>query len=191
MNTFTSQALSFLVVALLAGWLLVSILAQHRTTRRYVSMIVTRDICSLVPVWTFFAPNPGRTDLYLLYRDAGADGDVTAWKEVALGGERTLFSLWNPLRRIRKAIIDIAPDLTMDVTYRPREPVTKQKVLGFPYLLLLNYVCLQPADFRARSRQFAVARTNGFGTEDQPEVLFLSAFHQLPNPETISGGFDA
>lgn len=189
MNTFT-DTLSVLVVTILAGWLIVSILAQHKRTRRFVSIIVSRDICSLVPVWTFFAPNPGRTDLYLLYRDAAADGETTSWKEIVLGGERTLFTLWNPLRRIRKAIIDLAPDLTRDVNYRPHEPVTKQKVLGFPYLLLLNYVCLQPADFRAKTRQFAVARTNGFGTEDQPEVVFLSAFHQLPNPQMISGGHD-
>jgi hypothetical protein len=178
------NGLTFLVCGLLGGWVIVSALAQHGRTRRFVSSIVRRDIYSLVPVWTFFAPNPGRTDLYLLYRDGGVDGDITPWREIALGSRKNCFSLWSPRRRIRKAIIDVTPDLTRDVSFKPREPVDKKKVLGFPYLLVLNYVCLQPGDFRASTRQFAIARTNGFGTEDEPFVLFLSAFHELPHTKT-------
>jgi hypothetical protein len=175
-----SMGITVAVVSLLAGWLVVSILAQHRRTRPLVSRIVSRDICSLVPVWTFFAPNPGRTDLYLAYRDAGPDGDISPWRSIALGSRRNCVALWNVKRRIRKAIIDVAPDLVRDIPSDPRAPVTKKKVLGFPYLLLLNYVSAQPGDFRATTRQFAVARTNGFGTEDSPAVIFLSAFHKLP-----------
>jgi hypothetical protein len=177
--TLMTDLLTAVTVAVAGGWLIVSILAQHRLTRPFVSSIVSRDICSLVPVWTFFAPNPGRTDLYILYRDATPDGDITPWRQIALGSRNNCLSLWSPRRRIRKAIIDVTPDLTRDVRVGPREPVSKKKVLAFSYLLLLNYVSHQPGDFRAITRQFAIARTDGFGTEDQPYVLFLSAFHQL------------
>ena len=39
--------------------------------------------------------------------------------------------------------------------------VNKQRVLSFPYLLILNYVCNLPGDFGAAERQFAIARTYG------------------------------
>ena len=110
------------------------------------------------------------------------------WREVPLDRRRSWLMLWNPRRRISKGVTDVAPDLTRDTTYKPKELVTKRKVFSFPYLLLLNYVCCQPVDFRARLRQFAVARTNGIGAEGEVEVVFLSAFHRI---ETISSQGEA
>jgi hypothetical protein len=71
------------------------------------------------------------------------------------------------------------PQLIAGTPFELKAPVSKRKVLEFPYLLLLNYASQQPSDFRAESRQFAVARTLGHGTESKPDVLFLSAFHRL------------
>ena len=174
-----TTALSTVVILFFAVWLIVSALNQHPRTRRLVNAVVDRDIFSLVPIWTFFAPNPGCTDLHLLYRDRDVEGETTDWREVVFSGRRSALDLWNPYRRISKGVIDVAPDLTRGTPYAARNAVDKKKVLGFPYLLLLNYVCMQPADFRAEMRQFAVARTNGFGTEGEPEVIFLSAFHRI------------
>jgi hypothetical protein len=174
-----TTVLSGLVIIIFGSWMLISILNQHKRLRRLVSRIVDRDICSLIPIWTFFAPNPGCTDVHILYRDRDSEGGIGAWREVEFGGRNAWHELWSPKRRISKGIIDIVPDLTRDTDYTPKAPVSKQKVLGFPYLLLLNYVCAQPVDFQARMRQFAVARTSGFGTESEPEVVFLSAFHHI------------
>jgi hypothetical protein len=174
-----TTALSVLVILLFVAWMIVSALNQHPRTRRFVLYLVNRDIFSLIPIWTFFAPNPGCTDLHLLYRDRDAEGGTTDWREIVVSGRDSWLDLWNPHRRISKGVTDVGPDLTHGTDYVPRNSVDKKKVLGFPYLLLLNYVCSQPADFRAEMRQFALARTGGFGTEGSPEVVFLSAFHRI------------
>ena len=174
-----TNAFSLLVIIVFAAWTFLTILNQHRSTRRFILAVVRRDLCCLIPIWTFFAPNPGRTDIHLLYRDRDADGRMTAWREVPLDRRRSWLMLWNPRRRICKGVTDVAPDLTRDTTYKPKEVVSKRKVFTFPYLLLLNYVCCQPVDFRARLRQFAVARTNGIGAEGEVDVAFLSAFHRI------------
>jgi hypothetical protein len=178
MTVFT-DILSLSIIGAFVIWMVLSVLNQHPQTRRLVSRFVYRDVCSLVPIWTFFAPHPGRTDVHLFYRDRDADGQVTEWREITLERRTAALSLWNPRRRISKGVIDVAPDLVKGTNYKAKEPVPKQKVLGFPYLILLNYVCCQPIDFRAKMRQFAVARTNGIAAEENPEVVFLSAFHKL------------
>ena len=110
---------------------------------------------------------------------ADSEGNITVWRDILLERRESWWSLWNPRRRIGKGVVDVSPNLTADVDYQPRASVSKRKVVEFPYLLLLNYVCAQPTDFRAQMRQFAVARTDGHGTEAQAEVVFLSAFHRL------------
>lgn len=171
--------LSGVVIALLISWFLLSVMNQHKRTRALIGGVAYRDICSLLPLWTFFAPNPGRTDLYLLYRDRDADGLISSWRLVRSSTRPSLFSLWSPQRRIHKGIVDVASNFTKESIHEPRQPVSKQQVVSFPYLLLLNYVCGKPIDFRARTRQFALAKTEGHGTEHDPEVIFLSAFHTI------------
>jgi hypothetical protein len=174
-----TNLLSWLVIGIFGLWMVISVLNQHIRMRRLVWGIVTRDVCSLIPIWTFFAPNPGCSDVRILYRDRDSEGRIAPWREVEFGGRTSWHDLWSPKRRIFKGIVDVVPDLTVNTDLTPKAPVSKQKVLSFPYLLLLNYVCYQPVDFQARTRQFAVARTRGFGTESQPEVVFLSAFHHI------------
>jgi len=167
----------YLVICIFAAWFIISVLNQHQKLRKYVSRVTNYDICSLIPVWTFFAPNPGRTDIYLLYRDQDDEGEVSAWRQVSLMRRSTWSEIWSPERRINKGIVDLSSNFTKDADNTPQKPVSKRHVVGFPYLLLLNYVCHKPVDFKARMRQFALARTNGHGTEDNPDVIFLSAFH--------------
>lgn len=181
-----TEGLSLLVIVVFVLWTIASLCNQHPRARRLIQRFGNRDVCSLIPVWTFFAPNPGSTDVHLLYRDCDPEGQVTPWREIVLTGRRSWLTLWSPKRRISKGVVDVAPDLTRDTNYQPKAAVSKKKVFSFPYLLLLNYVCCQPVDFRAQMRQFAVVRTNGIGTDNEPEVVFLSAFHQIQN--ITSGG---
>ena len=171
--------LSWLVVGLFAIWFIVSVFNQNNKWRKWISFILKWDIVSYVPIWTFFAPNPGRTDIYLLYRDRDAEGNISGWQEIKTVYRKTWYHQWSLKRRIHKGIVDLSPNFTKDRIVEPKRPVSKRHVLEFPYLLFLNYVCGKPADFRAQLRQFAIARTNGHETEDQLEVIFLSAFHKI------------
>jgi hypothetical protein len=178
-------ALSGVAVAAFAGWFAVSVLNQTQRTRRVVGKLVAYDLCGLIPIWTFFAPNPGDTDLHLLVRDRGEDGRVADWREVRLAGRRRLSDLWNPRRRINKALVDVAFDLTRPAAApeggeRPvPEPAGKERVLSFPYLLILAYVSRLEGDFGAAERQFALARTAGLSGRGRPDVLLVSPFHAL------------
>jgi hypothetical protein len=175
------------VVVVFTGWLVVSAANQRKDTRRWVSRVTNVDICGLVPIWTFFAPNPGDCDTHLLFRDRDHDGRITCWREVKLAGRRWFFDLWSPTRRIHKAIVDVAFDLSRPEDPGPDAPATtdglpsvnKKRVLSFPYLLILNYVCNLPGDFGAAQRQFAIARTPGMQGRSQPHVMLVSAFHRL------------
>jgi hypothetical protein len=174
-----TNIVSFLVIGVFVFWYGVSICNQVPRWRKLIRRIINFDICSLVPIWTFFAPNPGRSDLYLLYRDRDPEGHVSSWRQVMPMRRRSWWKMWAPRRRIGKGIVDVSANFTKDVNYLPHNPVSKKFVLGFPYLLLLNYVSCKPVSFHAEMRQFALARVNGYGTEEDPEVVFLSAFHLI------------
>ncbi len=179
------EVLSGFVAAVLGIWIILTLLNQERRTRRFIKHIIAYDIFGLIPIWTFFAPNPGDRDVHLLFRDRCEDGRITSWREVHLAGRRRITDLWNPRRRINKAIVDVVYDLT-----RPDRPpsgsesrsrkIGGNRVLTFPYLLILNYISRLPAQFDALERQFAIAKTQGITSRSHPEVLLVSPFHGLP-----------
>src|SRR5687768_1505484 len=127
--------LSWIVIAAFVVWFFISILNQHRKTRKKVSAVTNRDICSLIPIWTFFAPNPGRTDLYLLYRDRDQDGNISDWREIGTARRKSWTVQWSPKRRIHKGIVDVSSNFTSDAIYEEKQSVSKKHVVGFPYLL--------------------------------------------------------
>jgi hypothetical protein len=170
-------------IALTLGlWLLLSVANQYRP---FALRIGRYDHFSLLPRWTFFAPNPGMHDVHLLYRECAADLDVSTpeglngasaklspWREMAdlCPGHNVLF-VWNPQRRVTKTILDIVAVLN-----RVRQLTDDQNAqITVEYFLLLHLVMRGAGD--STQRQFAVVRTHGFGPERQSEVVFLSAFH--------------
>src|SRR5687768_5062977 len=79
--------------------------------------IVTRlDAFNMLPEWRFFAPQPGRGDHFLLYRDS-IDGDTwSAWIEIPLVVPRQWYHfVWNPERRVKKALLDVVGALVARV----------------------------------------------------------------------------
>lgn len=58
------------------------------------------------PNWRFFGPNPGVSDMHLLYRDI-VDGAATPWSEIEAIRERPWYSLfWNAGNRVPKVVFD-------------------------------------------------------------------------------------
>lgn len=174
--------LSWLIVAILGAWVVITAFNQTSRTRRLIGRLVAYDICGLIPVWTFFAPNPGDTDTHLLFRDRDPEGRMTDWREVRMVSRRRVIDLWNPRRRISKSLVDVVYDLTKrDKAQGEQGPqlLSKRRVLSFPYLLVLNYVSQHRGDFGAFDRQFVIAKTPGIASRGRPEVLFVSPFHRL------------
>jgi hypothetical protein len=101
----------------------------------------------------------------------------------AVDPERRLWDLWLPNRRLGKALSDVSFRATRPDQGSEREehgyPLHPSRVLTFPYLFLLNVVAHDPALPESVKRQFALTRTLGPRYLADPEVVLLSAFHEL------------
>lgn len=171
METYTSY-LGWLILGL---WLLASVINQFRF--RWWSSVARFDVFSLVPRWTFFAPNPGRHDYHVVYREWTAESSGE-WSEVpAPEIDLKLRWFWNPHRYPSKGISDVTAALASNVRRSYDIPVAV--TLSAPYISLLHLVMAQPsAGESGDRRQFAIVRTNGFGCERDLDIAFLSEVHR-------------
>jgi hypothetical protein len=162
------------VVAFFGLWLVATLIKQARTPWAHV--VQRHDRLSIVPQWTFFAPNPGRSDLHILYRDRRADGCYTAWTEMNTTSARSPWSwLWNPRKRVRKAISDAVGALASI----PQSEVGPEIMVSRAYLMLLSTVCSAERPVDARYREFVIAATDRTDPDAVPRVRLRSALHPL------------
>lgn len=155
---------------LLLGWLLASAVAQ--LPGRPGRWLHARDLVGAIPSWSFFAPNPARTDCHLVYRHVLDSGEVTGWTEAFVWEPARRRWLWNPDRRAEKAISDASSHLAR------RRELTGVR-WSIPYLLLLNHVSGLPAPRPARAVQFALLGSYGESSGPDPFVRFVSDCHPL------------
>lgn len=156
-------------------WLILSIFANF-TNFKWIKWLKYRDPFSLIPSWSFFAPNPGTSDFQILYRDSLFDGTYTYWKEIEYRDKSLLDMIWNPEKRKRKAIVDLC---TFVLQIADRNSKNKRLLVSVPYLTILTYINSIPRNNLAIHRQFLIARTFGFNTTKEPEILFISHSHRL------------
>jgi hypothetical protein len=158
------------IAALFAVWLVLSLIAQ--LPGRSADWIRARDPFGLVPSWSFFAPNPARTDAHLLYRHSLADGAVTDWTEAFVWRPVWYRFLWNPDRRAEKAISDATSSLQ-------RRTHAAGVQLSISYLLLLEHVSHLPCPRGAVAVQFVLMGSWGPSASREPFVRFVSDTHPL------------
>lgn len=168
-----SDVLVAATVALLGSWFGLTCISALPGGRRLWGRSLL--IPKLVPTWSFFAPVPGTHDFRLLYRDELAGGTVTPWREVNPYSERrATAALWNPGQRRKKALFDLAQELTgVGSSWRSDPQLVK---LSVPYLALLTFVSSLERSALSRRRQFVVALTS---RRDEPQVIFVSGMHDL------------
>jgi hypothetical protein len=138
------------------------------------------DIFRLIPMWTFFAPNPGVSDFNLLSRVKLADGTITDFQEIPLRGEKKIsMALFNPDRRLQKALNDhartIITQIENDVTEQNKENIK----LTFSYISVLNYCTKLPAVANASAIQFIIIETFGYRELEEPRLILNSEFHRI------------
>lgn len=167
------MALAF--VTLWAIWFAVSALVQFLPAR-WDEKCRRWDLFSLLPRWTFFAPNPGVSDYHLLYRDRLGNSAFGHWKEVSLDPKRTLTkAVWNPQKRNAKLLTDAVRGLVRIAgVYSP--PGYKTTM---PYLVILNFVASLPRWPLADGTQFLIMESFGFVSNRTPRVVFRSEVHRL------------
>ena len=165
----------FVIGILLSVWFVLSIVNQF--SPRWFTFIQQFDRLGLLPIWTFFAPNPGQTDYHMIYRNMYADGSCSEWAEVEIPTRNGLVaSVWNPDKRIVKAIDDAVAGL---IQLMREKGERSEFLLSFSYLFLLNFVSAVNKDNDAASRQFAIVETRGLNRTETPSLLFVSEFHAI------------
>lgn len=132
----------------------------------------------LLPQWNFFAPRPGTFDFHFLIRHQRRDGTRSPWRESPLtslqGGRGWRHALWNPRKRVSKALFDVASALRVEVPTADEMALLR---LSVPYLTLLNAASAEPRTGEDVAVQFAVAERTA--TDGEIRVLFVSDTHPL------------
>lgn len=168
-------ALTSAVAAILVVWFVLTIL--HHLPFRLFDEIRASDSLRLLPRWNFFAPEPGVSDFHLLFRDHLVDESVTPWQKFKIERtQRSLVSwLWQPNKRVPKAVFDLGTSLLSVVTDSTKAP--EMVPFSLPYLMFLNAVSSMPKSPFTVSRQFVLVKTDGVSAP--PDVLFISHVHEL------------
>ena len=159
-------------------WLAITVICQF-DGRKLSTAIRAYDGLNLIPLWTFFAPNPGTQDYHLLYRDKGQGDTPGEWHEIDIQEERYFFScIWNPDKRDKKVLADVVQDLITMVQSTQHD--TKFLIVTLPYLTILKAVCTKEKTVsNAAERQFMLAGSHGFNSTKAPEFILLSMFHPV------------
>jgi hypothetical protein len=167
------SAYDAMLAALFSLWLAFTVVKQFRypLARR----LTRRDIFNMLPIWTFFAPNPGKTDLHILFRDVLRDGSMTAWQEVLHRHKRRLRLLWNPAKREDKIVRDCVTALR-----KSEREIPTRATLFFtvPYMILLGHVLSASVSGDASARQFLIVEEGRFAGGGTVPV-FMSSFHSV------------
>ena len=134
-------------------------------------LIRSWDVFDVLPYWTFFAPEPGRRDMQLLYRDKLPDGFLTSWRELPLTRSRRWHDFaWSPRRRLKKALYDAVMYIQQSIH------LEAEVRMSVPYLLLLTFVSGIPRVYPAAKTQFLIMSTSAL-SDSAAEVVFLSDVH--------------
>jgi len=168
----------FLISAFYLSWLILTCANQpvFRSNRR----ISRYDIFRLVPVWTFFAPNPGVSDFNLLSRVKLTDGAVGAFREIQLRGKKKISAaLFNPDRRLQKVLNDHVCTILMQIENEITEQNKENIRLTFSYISVLNYCSKLPVAPNAYSIQFIILESFGYRELSEPRLILNSDFHRL------------
>jgi hypothetical protein len=155
---------------MLTAWFLATVVAQ--LPRLKLTNSLSR--VPLIPRWSFFAPTPGTSDVLLFYRNKLGSGTCTIWTEAYRSRRGSFCWIWNPERRMRKALFDLSQAICRTI-----QANGAHQVLTVSYLLVLSIVSSEPHWPGARYVQFAlIARTRG-GPKDELEEIFRSRFHTI------------
>jgi hypothetical protein len=137
--------------------------------------LIRSDRFGLIPRWTFFAPNPGREDTHVIFRDK-ENGRWCSWQTLTPAASRPAWRwLWNPQRFPRKAAADLANGMRRSASHLKEVP--RALLLSNSYVAILRWVMEQPRSRESTHRQFAIVTSRGFAEQQHLDILFLSEPH--------------
>lgn len=167
-------------------WLIFTVVWQFEKVRKHSKFLRKINTFNMLPIWTFFAPNPGMYDTHVLYRDKLKDSKLTEWQEIDVVTYRKFFHfLWNPNKRKNKLVIDAISEVKSiknnGVEGKVEDAILLNQIkFSKGYMLLLNLVFSTKKTHKASvSRQFIVLDSTNIGSERNLIPLFYSPFHKF------------
>lgn len=160
----------------LVAWVACTVLASLPKIGKVVRARIPAWFSPLLPSWTFFAPSPATKDRTLLYRDLLHNG-VGPLREVwpqGVPGGRAAKAVADESSHLLEMVISAHDDDDGSRTDRSKDA---ELMMSTAYLLLLGRAVAAEHDVSAVGVQFVIALTSLRG--EQPQVLFISAAHQL------------
>lgn len=167
---------TYILSAFFLFWFIATVAFQFRDSKAS-DWVRSIDFFSLIPLWTFFAPNPGTNDYHLLYRDESFDGERSEWSEIEINENRKLLTcIWNPNKRGKKVLCDVIQNIVPMINVYKDNP--KTIMLSLPYILILNAVLTQKNIFdNTKSKQFLLTASHGYNSNLDPKLILISEFH--------------
>lgn len=152
-------------------WYLLSICNQFSLFSSWFGRVVPLSI--LLPNWRFFAPEPGETDVRIVYRQSKA-GSWSTWVELNPVERSVTRFMWNPSKFDSKALTDVVCSLLESA----ESVVGKRLMMSWSYVLLLHRVSMKCSD-ETEKVQFAVVETDGFIPNRNITLRFVSYEHRF------------
>lgn len=167
-----------LLIGGFAAWLVATSLSQH--PHRALDRVRTwpRGLIR-IPDWRFFAPEPGRTDTYVLMRIVMADGTSLEWTEThEYPGRSWSHALYYPKHRLEKGFFDLVSGLRLKMSQLegPLEEISEYPVLVSHVRTVLRQSVIPPG---AVGFQFMVVEDGGYDEDADIEVRLLSRLEPL------------
>jgi hypothetical protein len=178
--------MTLLLTACFAFCLFFIAIWQIEHIRKSVKFLQFVNKFRILPIYTFFSPNPGMVDTHVLYRDSTQDGDLSGWEQTPTVIKRSFYHfIWNPEKRLNKLTVDAISEIKLLNAYCEKKKLSEEDTficirVSKGYLILVNLVAgFKRISERSSSRQFLII--NVLHDKDGRRVLplFCSAFHNL------------
>lgn len=175
MSHQVSFAFGVVGLAVFSAWFLVTAVAQKKNGLS--RSIAEFDRLTLIPRWSFFAPDPGASNYHFIYRSRDNETGVSPWAELNLSPRRILSTVWNPRKHYRESMIELFQLLALSTLDHPAERLQ----FTAPYVVLLTLArkrlgtSLSPNE----SYQFALVESRGPSGAAEPRVRFYSLTHPV------------
>ena len=162
-------------------WFILTCLNQFHYSRlqKFLSKI---DIFKILPIWTFFAPNPGTSDYYLLYRVRKKNGLISRFNNVSLRNRKSIINaIWNPHKRSQKALNDFVQEIRRVINTADLNETNQHLLkLSFSYVVTLHYCTeLTRHITDVESVQFMIIESFGHFELKESRLILNSDFHNL------------
>lgn len=170
-------------------WLLISILSQfNNDNSRIIRFIRASDKLGIIPIWTFFAPNPVDCDLVILKKEFDENMESTTnWEEVSVYNKEWFSFFWNPEKKIDKILSDSVNDIRLILKHflnqkkeANDEIVDVSIKTSVGYINIVNIIKNTLKSNDTAFYQFTIVETKGY-LENRESVspLYLSSVHKI------------